>query len=214
MIEVTAATDAHVEQFASHVAELFWSTGPASYGYQLGSRTLMDALVAASWPVRGTLFAHDATTLAIADGELLGIEVGFTDPGFLARIDALRALWPGLVESGAVELEQIGDVERRAAQCSWLNPTIPDDVYYIHAIAVTEAHRGGGVGAALMRHALARAEEAGLRAVQLDVLSDNPAVDFYRAFGFDCLVESTAPIPFAAGVPTELRMEHRFGTSA
>ena len=65
-----------------------------------------------------------------------------------------------------------------------------------------------------MRHALDRAEAAGLRGVQLDVLSDNPAVDFYRSFGLDCLVESTAPIPFAAGVPTELRMEKRFGSPA
>ena len=78
----------------------------------------MDALVATSWPVPGTLVSHDAATLAIDDGELLGIEVGFTDPGFLARIDALRALWPDLIESGAVDVDQIDGVERRAAQCS------------------------------------------------------------------------------------------------
>ena len=50
--------------------------------------------------------------------------------------------------------------------------------------------------------------------MQLDVLSDNPAVDFHRSFGLDCLVESTAPIPFAASVPAELRMENCFGSPA
>lgn len=47
--------------------------------------------------------------------------------------------------------------------------------------------------------------------LQLDVLSDNPAVDFDAASGLEVLVESRAPIPFSHGVPVELRMGIRFG---
>lgn len=57
-----------------------------------------------------------------------------------------------------------------------------------------------------MQNALSRARAAGAPALHLDVLSDNPAVDFYRSFGLECAVESKAPIPFANGVPIEYRM--------
>lgn len=171
---------------------------------------MMDALVRASWPCPGTLFGYDGATLALEDGELVGIEVGFVDPGFETRVAALSALWPGLLESGAVDLEGMDGIIRRAAQCSWLNPTIPPDVYYLHAIAVSDEHRGKGFGGLLMRNALERAHRAGAGGVHLDVLSDNPAVDLYRAFGMECVVESTAPLPLAGGVPTEYRMEMRF----
>lgn len=209
-MQLVQASESHVLPYASEVAELFWSTGPASYGYQLGGRAMMDALVAASWPLPGTLFGYDGATLAIEDGELVGIEVGFVDPGFEQRVAALGALWPGLLESGAVDLDGMDGVIRRAAQCAWLNPTIPADAYYLHAIAVSEQHQGKGVGGVLMRNALERARQSGARGLQLDVLSDNPAVDFYRAFGLEVAVESTAPLPLAAGVPTEYRMALRF----
>ena len=48
--------------------------------------------------------------------------------------------------------------------------------------------------------------EHGFRALELDVLSDNPAVEFYRAMGLELLVESRAPDPEAHGVPPEWRM--------
>jgi len=42
--------------------------------------------------------------------------------------------------------------------------------------------------------------------LQLDVLSDNPAVNFYQSMGLSLLVESRAPIPQQHGVPPEWRM--------
>ena len=89
---------------------------------------------------------------------------------------------------------------------SYLNAAIPSSVYYIHALAVKESQRGKGIGAKLLQHAIDKAKQAGLRALHLDVLSDNPAVVFYRSLGFDCLVETTAPVPLQHGVPMEMRM--------
>ena len=55
-----------------------------------------------------------------------------------------------------------------------------------------------------------RAREAGYLGLQLDVLSDNPAVNFYQSMGLELLVESRAPKPQAAGVPPEFRMGIEF----
>ena len=56
------------------------------------------------------------------------------------------------------------------------------------------------------RNAVEKGKDAGLRALHLDVLSANSAVDFYRALGFQCLVESTAPVPLQHGIAMEMRM--------
>ena len=50
------------------------------------------------------------------------------------------------------------------------------------------------------------ARQQGFAKLQLDVLSDNPAVEFYRAVGLKLLAETRAPDPSAFGVPPELRM--------
>ena len=106
-------TTANVDEFAAVVSELFWSTGAATYEYQLGSRAVMDAIVGASWPTPGTLFGYDAATLATDRGELLGIELGFADAQFVVRRHALGSLWPPLIESGKVGADQIAGLGRR-----------------------------------------------------------------------------------------------------
>ncbi|MEM7271811.1 MAG: GNAT family N-acetyltransferase [Actinomycetota bacterium] len=209
-MDITETSEELAATFADQVPDLVFATGPASYTYQFGSRGVLDPLIRASWLVPGTLFSHDATTLALRGGELLGIEIGFTDPGFHARADALAPIWPDPADLDEADRGHLRGIGRRLHQCRWLNPAIPPDVYYIHALAVTDAHRGTGVGAALLRQALERAQRSGMDGLQLDVLSDNPAVDFYLANGLEVLVESKAPIPFANGVPTELRMGIRF----
>jgi ribosomal protein S18 acetylase RimI-like enzyme len=122
----------------------------------------------------------------------------------------LAPIWPALDEFTEANKEHLAGLGRRIFECSWLNPVIPEDVYYVHALAVTEGHRGEGIGAALLRNAIDHAQEIELKGLQLDVLSGNPAVDFYRSFGLEVLVESTVPSAFAKGVPTELRMGMRF----
>ena len=189
-MQLTHADESHIARYADVVADLLWSTGPASYGYQLGSRGVMVALARASWPVSGTLFGHDAATLAIADDQLVGIEVGFVTPGFETRVAALGQFVPALIDTGVIDAADLDAILQRSAQCAWLNPAIPADAYYLHAIAVSPQHQGQGVGALLMQAALDRAKAAGAAALHLDVLSDNPAVDFYRSFGLECAVES------------------------
>ena len=73
-------------------------------------------------------------------------------------------------------------------------------------LAVTPEARGQRIGYQLMQHALATTRARSCRELQLDVLSDNPAVGFYRSLGLEVLAETTAPKPAEFGVPPELRM--------
>ena len=57
-----------------------------------------------------------------------------------------------------------------------------------------------------MENAISTAREKGFNKLQLDVFSDNAAVDFYRAIGLEVLAETRAPKPSAFGVPPEYRM--------
>lgn len=128
-MQIIHATETDFGRFANVVSDLVLSTGPTAYLYQCGSREFVDAMVHASWPLPGTLFSHDATTLALDDGELVGIEIGFLNPGFRARVRALGPLYPALIESGAIDIATLEGARERTAQCFWLNPWIPPDVY-------------------------------------------------------------------------------------
>ena len=57
-----------------------------------------------------------------------------------------------------------------------------------------------------LENAMRRGREMGHRALELDVLSDNPAVRFYESLGLELYAETRAPAPQAFGVPPEYRM--------
>ena len=167
-------------------------------------------MVKSSWATPGTLFAYDETSLAFDGSELVGILVRFHGPEFLQRRKALPPLWKPMIDSGEVKAEELAEIGRRTHLCSYLNAAIPSVVYYIHAVAVKESARGTGIGAALVHHAIQRGRSAGLRGLHLDVLSDNPAVQFYNTMGLNCIVQTIAPEPLSNGVPMEMRMAMMF----
>ena len=196
----------HKETYAGDIPELVWSTGPVSYDYHFGTRALFDDIVTASWHTDGSLFAADATTLAVEDGELMGIEIGMQGDEFRARQQALGPVWQELLAAGTLDEGDIKGVLERSELASWLNPVVKADTCYIHAIAVKPEYRGKRVGYRLIENAISTAKDARYRNLQLDVLSDNPAVSFYHAVGLELLAETRAPKPAEFGVPPEYRM--------
>ena len=124
-MHLITADESHLDRHSSAVAELAWSTGPASYGFQLGTMPIMTALAEASWRVPETLFGYDSATLALDGDELAGIEIGFVTPGFRTRVDALSQFVPALLEKGLINIGQLEAILQRSAQCAWLNPTVP-----------------------------------------------------------------------------------------
>lgn len=205
-MEIVPATAELREKYAAEIPELVWATGPVSYEYHFAERATFDAVVAASWLTDGTLFAAETSWLAISDEALLGIEIGMAGPEFRPRQHALGTVWQELLESNRVAAEDIPGILERSEYASWLNPVIDADTYYIHAISVKPQARGKRIGFHLMDRAIQAAKKQGYKKFQLDVLSDNPAVDFYRAMGLELLAETRAPRPMEFGIPTEYRM--------
>lgn len=207
-IEIIPASSGETLHLGPLVAELVRATGPVSYDYQFGAdRRILDALVSASWGTPETLFAAATSRLAMAGDELAGVEIGFEGPKFYSYKANLAPLVAPLLERGVVSFEELSALVARADKASYLNPHVPDGVYYLHALSVFARFRGQRIGARLLEDALNRAREAGFGELQLDVLADNPAVDFYRAFGLRVVVETVSPeLTREHGFPAELRM--------
>lgn len=206
-MQAGALSESDRTRFAPLVAQLVRATGPVSYDYQFGTDGLLERLVAVSWPRPETLFCAACTTAIIEDGDLLGIELGFAGPNFYAFKENLAALAQDLMAQGEASYEELAGLMMRAGKASYLNAHIPDDVYYLHALAAFPRHRGKGLGKALLQAAIARARAQGFRELQLDVLADNPAVSFYLAMGLSILAEIRSPeLSRDHGFPSEYRM--------
>ena len=205
-IDIIKAEGELVELYADEIPELAWSTGPVSYEYYMKRRSLFDAWVQRLWRTPGTLFSSDSAILSIEKGELLGVAIAFNGGKYRERIRAGGPLWEEMLKADEVTTEEIAGVTERAKLASWLNPVIYSNTFYVHALAVKPEARGKGVGYSMMEYLFEEAKELGYQEFQLDVLSDNPAVGFYRSLGLEVLAETKAPKPAEFGVPIEFRM--------
>ncbi|MEM1391419.1 MAG: GNAT family N-acetyltransferase [Pseudomonadota bacterium] len=185
---------------------LVHSTGPSSYDYQFGTGSLLDTVVRKSWYMPDTLFSHDACHLALDGDTVAGFLISFHAPEFRPRGENLAPLWKELLASGELNPEDVSKRLECFEAARWLNPETRPGIYYIHAVATKPDCRGQRIGLRLVQTAIDTAKSLGHRSVELDVLSDNPAVGFYRSLGFELLAETKAPKPFAGGVPVEYRM--------
>lgn len=202
-IELVPGTPAH----ADRITDLVWSTGASSYAYIFGDRARFDRFVSRSWQTPDSYFGHTEATLALRAGEVVGLELGFDGARNYRTRANLTSVAATLLEDGSVTASDLATVFERADQASYLNPYVPDSAYYVLALAVVSNLRRTGVGARLLAHAAERGRRAGCDALHLDVLSDNPAVGFYRAHGLVTMAETIAPGPCRQhGVPMELRM--------
>lgn len=190
------------------MADLVRATGPVSYGYQFGfERRLFDLLISEAWHVPATIFSSSNSIIATETHNILGLLIGFSGPNFLIFKRNFSVLVEELVARDEItQAEAIGLAER-ARKASYLNPSLPKSAYYLHALSVVPQHHRAGVGAALVGHILVQARQNKFRTLQLDILSDNPAVSFYQALGFQILVETKSPeLSRDHGFPSELRM--------
>ena len=204
--DIVKAEGELIELHADEIPELAWSTGPVSYEYYMKRRSLFDAWVQRLWRAPGTIFSADSAILSIEEGKLLGVAIAFNGGKYRERIRAGGPLWEEMLRAEEVTTEEIVGVAERAKLASWLNPIIHSNTFYVHALAVKPEARGKRVGYSMMEYLFDEAKELGYQEFQLDVLSDNPAVGFYRSLGLEVLAEMRAPKPAEFGVPVEFRM--------
>ena len=146
------------------------------------------------------------TPLAIDEGKLLGIEIGFDRFESRERIVTLNPAWVELLTSGIANQADIQEVVENSDHASWLSPAIAEGTYYVHALSVKPEALGIRVGTQLLFNALESARQQGLRKLHLNVVSYNSAVHVYRSMGLSLLVEVWAPIPQQYGAPLEWRI--------
>lgn len=191
---------------AAQVPDFFYATGPLSYDYQFGDRSLFDPIVAEAWQTPGTLYSFDCAAIIKEHDKVIALLSSFHSPEFRPRVKALSKSNTGLLARGEIDRDSLFKLADRADKASWLNPKHRAGIYYINAIAVDPNHRGEKLGFKLMMHARDQAKKLGYSAIDLDVLSNNSAVSFYQSLGFEILCETRATEPYENGVPSELRM--------
>ena len=100
-------------QFAAEIPQLVHATGPVSYDYHFPKRALFDRVVELSWHKDDSLFAGATTHVAVQNGHLLGIEIGFTGTQWNPRKAALGPIWAQMLADGDGELEEHAPADRR-----------------------------------------------------------------------------------------------------
>jgi len=202
------ADSSFADRYVKQIPDLIHMTGPSAYDYQFGAdRRLFDPFIETAWLEPNTLFSHTEATLEIENDELIGIEIGFGGRNWYELKKPLGGISARLLESGRTTREALSLMGKHSRIASYMNPYIPETAYYVLALAISDSHRGQGLGAKLLSNAIETARIAGYRELHLDVLSDNPAVKFYESMGLICMAETIAPEPYREhGVPMEMRM--------
>lgn len=157
--------------------------------------------------------AADARFLA----EVIGLAVAWRPEATPPTVDEVLADpllahyvagWPGPADAGVVAQ----DAEGRPLGAAWWTfmPAEDPGFGFVAAdipelsIGVVASRRGRGVGTALLRALLDRADDEGLEGVSLSVEADNPARRLYERSGF-VLTVADPPNPRAGDSPTLVR---------
>jgi ribosomal protein S18 acetylase RimI-like enzyme len=158
---------------------LYASAQPYYDAYAGGSERAL-RLLDAVYPRRGHAASYELCRVALADGTVAGVLIGFPvlDADRLARRFVQLTLprvppwrWPGTL--------------RHLRAAGTLAPRPPQHAFYVDARAVDPRFRRRGVARRLLAEAEAEAARAGLRGVALDTgLANRPARALYAAYGF------------------------------
>jgi ribosomal protein S18 acetylase RimI-like enzyme len=136
-------------------------------------------VMAAIFPHKRHLFSYDLTTLAVADGKIVGILQAL--PGADIAKAGARLVWI------YVKCFGIGAAIRMAWRSFPLafEPDAKPGEFYIDTLAVASSHRNRGIGRILLEDAQRQARDLGFPLCSLSVMLHNAdALRFYIREGF------------------------------
>jgi ribosomal protein S18 acetylase RimI-like enzyme len=191
-------------EFATLVPDLVYDTSPALFSHVVGGRTdVLTRWLSGLWSRPDNTFSHEHATVAVADGRMLGLELGYrgADKVRLGRNSSEQS-------RELLDEESLARMSRALSQgTGYLTPFVPDNAYYLMILSVTESGRNRGIGTQLLENAFQRARHAGLKSVHLDVYAGNPAIRLYERAGMEILVETRVPrLERDHGIPPHYRM--------
>jgi ribosomal protein S18 acetylase RimI-like enzyme len=168
----------------------------------LGDSAKARRVAAAAFRSTGTAFSWTRTVVVDDDGTVAAEMVRFEGREW----KGLRVP-TGLVMVAAAGVRQGRALVRGGRVDDRLMPRVPADSLYVLSLCVAPERRGLGVGKALLELAADEARAAGMRAVALDVASQNEgAIRLYRREGFE-VVEERSVTTRRGGWARSLRME-------
>jgi ribosomal protein S18 acetylase RimI-like enzyme len=187
---------------AEAAAELIYQTGPEVFDYLYGDSGTAITYVAAHWVLPQGLFSHALTTVAMEGVNVVGVEQGFAAALKQHHTEATAERFRADLDPA-----EFTAAETRAKILERMFSDIPPDTYYVEHLAVDTAQRGRGCGRLLLQACFDRTRAAGLAAVHLDVLENNPARDFYLAQGMTDEEQRRVPeLTRQHGMPALIRM--------
>lgn len=123
-------------------------------------------------------FSYEYVTMAVIDRAIIGMVSGYSgaaQTGFAAVLGMSLSRWSRI---------RFSTVSRASRRITTFINTIPEDDFYVRALAVDEARRGEGVGSLLLEQVEHRARELGSSRLSLDVYAGNHgARRLYERFG-------------------------------
>jgi ribosomal protein S18 acetylase RimI-like enzyme len=161
------------------VALLYASAQPY-YDAYAGSPERALRLLEHVFPRRGHAASYELCRVALADGALAGVLIGFP----VAEADRLARRFVRLTLPQVPPWRWPGTV-RHLRAAGTLAPRPPRQAFYVDALAVDPRFRRRGVARRLLAEAEAQAAHAGLHGVALDTgLGNAGARALYSAYGF------------------------------
>jgi ribosomal protein S18 acetylase RimI-like enzyme len=155
------------------------------------------------WEQDRSFFSHTLCSVAVIGDKLLGIELGY---GLNIHSNLLTDPDTGKTGSMAINPELLPHTLEVTSYVPYLFPIFPKDAYYIQSLSLLPEARGQGLGTQLLKTTFDRAKEKGYNQCQLDVASDNPAVNFYYDMGMEIISETRVIQLEKNGVPSHYRM--------
>jgi len=167
-------------ELSEGAARLIRSTDPSHYDRLFG----VDAVQALQdgWEGVTGLYSHRHANVLLCRGDIIGLELGFPSTD-------IAELWQET-------LAALSGLPAWHHEIAWkLQPDVQPSTYYLHALAVSAAFRGQGIGSLLLETAIMRAKAAGQRAIILDAVAGARCVPFYQRHGFRLLSRTIVDPP-------------------
>jgi ribosomal protein S18 acetylase RimI-like enzyme len=89
--------------------------------------------------------------------------------------------------------EMVPGYFERLEALNQFHPDVPEKAFYLQNIAINASLRGNGIGEQLFRSIVVWAQNGHHETMQLDVVSDNPAVKFYIRLGMEIKADTDVP---------------------
>jgi ribosomal protein S18 acetylase RimI-like enzyme len=146
----------------------------------------VDRVVATAFLEPGNDLSYEHVVFAEEDTTIIGMVSSYSSQ------EHRQSTEDALIQAAGWRAVRMGVVNALAAGIFRFLGTIPDDDFYLQAVAVAPGNRGSGVGSALIRHAEQRGRGAGCIRIALDVAVDNDGAQrLYERLGF--AKEATSP---------------------